>query len=93
MAEPTRINSLEDCYRLADQRSDTGDDEARHAINFAAWLAVQNAKWAERLAWACLEKSAAKRRAAVALVRAEMDANNLSTAKLPSSWSLQPAAA
>jgi hypothetical protein len=75
--------SLDDCYRLADLRSDAGDGEASRALNFAACTAEEYRRKLKKLAWACLEKNRAKRVATLKTVRMELEAAGESAADLP----------
>ncbi len=79
------VTSLEQCYRIADELADgMVRDDGHSAINFAGYTAQMYKRHAKVLAFACLEKNAAKRRAAVDKVVMELQANNESTAEFPS---------
>ena len=79
------VTSLEACYRIADELADgIARDDGHSAINFAAYTAQMYRRFAKELAWACVQKSAAKRRDALDKVLMEMQANNESTAEFPS---------
>ena len=75
------IQSIEECYRIAD---DSENDAERSAINFAAYTVQMYRRFAKELAWACGERSAAKRNTALVKVLMEMEANNESTGEFPS---------
>lgn len=77
------VKSLEDCYRFADLRSDSGDQEAAEITNFAADTAADYLKKLRRLAWSCREKSSAKRSAALQIVLMELEAVGESLAQFP----------
>lgn len=78
-----RVQSINAALNLADEIQDRGEDDACSAIRFCAGLAEQREGWLINLAWACVQKNARKRRAALDLVLAERDANNESNARLP----------
>ena len=75
------VHSIEECYRIADASE---NDAERSAINFAAYTMQMYRRFAKELAWACGERSAARRNTALAKVLMEMEANNESTRGFPS---------
>lgn len=79
----SKISSIEEAYRLADIRSDEGDQEAFSAISFCAATAQERMRWIETLSWACLESSAAKRKNILERVLMEMENADEDTAKMP----------
>lgn len=82
MSEP--VNSLEECYRIADELADgIARSDGHSAINFAAYTAQMYRRFAKELAFACLQSNAAKRRNAVDKILMEMQANNESAAEFP----------
>lgn len=81
MPKPTL--SLEQAYRLADLRMDSGDKEAAQLLNYAAGTAEQYDRWLQKLAWAALEKNARKRRNTLAIVLMEMENHDLGMLHYP----------
>jgi hypothetical protein len=68
-----RVLTFEAAYRLADERSDAGDQEASELLNYCAASAEFFQRIISKLAYAALEKNAAKRREIVASVKSELD--------------------
>lgn len=81
MSEPTL--SLEQAYRLADIRMDSGDKEAARLLNYAAGMAEQYNHWLQKFAWAALEKNARKRRNTLTIVLMEMENHDLDMLHFP----------
>jgi hypothetical protein len=76
--------TFEDCYHFADLRSDAGDQEAADVANFGAATAENYRRKLVKLAWACVQKSSAKRHEALQIVLAELDAAGESLGEFPS---------
>lgn len=79
--------SFEAAYRLADERMDEGDKDAAHLLNFCAASAEAFHRLIGQLAYASLQPSAAKRRQAVATIKAALDAQGYDTAMMPLEYS------
>jgi hypothetical protein len=75
------VQSLEDCYRIADE---TEHERERSAINFAAYTAQTYRRHLVELAWAIREPNKQKRLATLNRMLMELQANNESTSDLPS---------
>lgn len=77
------ISSIEQCYQLADKLSDEGNQEAADAIGYCAFTARLRSDALKKLAWACKEKSSAKRSNALQMVLMELEAQGESLASFP----------